>query len=545
MKPIETKLIVLIALLFTDSSALSQNTDDQRIQALGRQAGEMLEKQVQMDELTNDPLKYETHIMDLCILLNGYALDKQTIKAEATYKKIVALIDNDSAPDGRSKANLMDQLAKACSNWGKYDRAEAAYRKGLAMVQSYEGDRKDKALQSMFLTGLGETCLEEGKLDEALSYLQSAYDDNHSFVTQARLAETNRRKKNYPEAERLFKEVLARSPQYPYALQNYAQLLRDTGRTNEAKTFNDRANAESNSPTSRFFKQVLLKMGESMTSEPGYKRLQDENKRLVSSPWWNEYQLAQAATLRDDYKQVAQHCQQCLILMDKSGDLNSFNRNPAIEWMYDVARRARKKLQYQAAIDMYTELMNYGPVQRRGIEASLPTLASICLNNKQYAKAESYWRESSKLKGFTNTDKYDMSRIALCLECGNKPGEAEKIYKEFLAQAIAMEAHDSYCGYFDSTSVGLLNYCIFLRKHHRDKEAQVVLKHEYRLLIGKNLLQGAQLVKSKNSTLQREANYFEQDAKYLNSVGAFVESARGTEIAKLVRSLVVSSSTAG
>jgi len=259
---------VVLILLFANSSALGQETDEEKMQQLGRRSIEAIEKEVKIEELKGDPLDYEFHIRNLCTLLSSYALEKQTVKAEATYKKILDLINADSAPDGRSKANLMIELARACSDWGKYDRSEAAYRRGLAMVQNYEGDRNDKNLQAMFLTGIGEACLQEGKLDEAQRYLQQVYDYKHSFVAdlfivaEARLAETYRCKKNYAEAERLFKESLASFPYDHYTLEHYAQLLRDMGRTSEAQSLSNQEIAQKNSPTSTYLKRLLLKSAE-------------------------------------------------------------------------------------------------------------------------------------------------------------------------------------------------------------------------------------------------------------------------------------------
>lgn len=177
-------------------------------------------------------------------------------------------------------------LGQACSDWGKPEFSETAYRKGLAMVQIYEGDRKDKELQALFLSSLGEACLEERKFDEAQHYFQQVYDYKHNFVGErflvvgARLAETYRCKKNYTESERLFKEALASFPHDTYTQKHYAQLLLEMGRTKEAQDINRQAMAEAqkNSAQSTYMKMLLLKMAETMPT----KAQQDaENKKFA------------------------------------------------------------------------------------------------------------------------------------------------------------------------------------------------------------------------------------------------------------------------
>jgi hypothetical protein len=304
-------------------------------------------------------------------------------------------------------------------------------------------------------------------------------------------------------------------------------LLRETGRDREAQALLDRASERA----SEWHRH--MEIADAHWKLPKIREQIDQQRRQAErdfklSPWGQEFQKAIQAKHSKEFKGVVEHSQKALILMEKSGKLKF--SNPAVQWMFNIAQKARATQQYETAENMYAVLMKYGPDRERGTIACLDTLASISLNARNYVKAESYYRQRIS---DTTRDRPQWAdkvlaklyaNLALCFECQERFAEAEAIYTENVHNMLAnAPSTRSIYDYDDPRSFVLLSYAAFLNKHNRSGESAQVLKQLKELFVEKHL--------------RFESKRLQDSARYEMEHGAMIESARHSEMADLLRSL--------
>jgi tetratricopeptide (TPR) repeat protein len=181
------------------------------------------------------------------LLANHYRMRGRFDEAEALYKKALAIREKWNGPKAWETAQLMRDLADNHRDAGRYDAAEPIYRSAISMLDRMKGREYHLAF---CLANLGELMLLQDRLDEAESLAQQAmgvYRQQNMNVPHNRvfcaatLGEVQSRQRKIAEAEKTFsaglKDLEATGPagirMAPF-LQRAAKFYRDNGRVAEA-----------------------------------------------------------------------------------------------------------------------------------------------------------------------------------------------------------------------------------------------------------------------------------------------------------------------
>ncbi|CAN5232560.1 hypothetical protein BH11PSE11_BH11PSE11_16500 [soil metagenome] len=130
------------------------------------------------------------------------------------------------------KADALFQKAFAAHGAGRFDEAEAFYRKALRITPD--------DMETLYL--LGTVCSQLGKLDDAVKFLGAALKIAPNHVESLNsMGMTMRGQKKHAESAEYFRRALQIKPDYADALSNLGSLLEFDGKPEEAEPYLRRA----------------------------------------------------------------------------------------------------------------------------------------------------------------------------------------------------------------------------------------------------------------------------------------------------------------
>jgi tetratricopeptide (TPR) repeat protein len=188
------------------------------------------------------------------LFANHYRMRGRYDEAEALYKKSLAIRERVNGPKAWETAQLMRDLADNHRDAGRYDAAEPIYRSAIAMLDGQKGREYHLAF---CLANLGELMLLQDRLEEAGALAQQAMNiyreqnlnvPHNRVFCAATLGEVQARQKKIADAEKTFtaglKDLESTGPAgirvVPF-LKRAAKFYRDNGRTAEAKKLEESA----------------------------------------------------------------------------------------------------------------------------------------------------------------------------------------------------------------------------------------------------------------------------------------------------------------
>ena len=196
-------------------------------------------------------------------LADVYHLQKKDAQAEALYQQALAVVETATNSPADEISQQLDSLAEFYRTTGKYPEAEAAAKRALAVQERAAGtNTAPDALGSVAICNdeLAQICLAWNKPDQAESY----YNQSVTLVEKIGGAENSdlpprliglaaalRAQKKYAAAETQYKRAMAiivknggpDAPPMMAVLDEYAKLLTDMQKPEEAKAARDRADS--------------------------------------------------------------------------------------------------------------------------------------------------------------------------------------------------------------------------------------------------------------------------------------------------------------
>jgi tetratricopeptide (TPR) repeat protein len=164
----------------------------------------------QMDAQKNGGTKNAKYINSALKLSALHAADGNFNEAESLYKSI----ENSKSFDQES-AELLDELAKACSSQAKYDLAQKTYEKSLALKEKILGPANPELINSCANLGASYSVQKEYKLAEgmfrrelALTEKNFGIDNEHTITALMHLAGCYIISGQLDEAEPCYKRIL-------------------------------------------------------------------------------------------------------------------------------------------------------------------------------------------------------------------------------------------------------------------------------------------------------------------------------------------------
>ena len=178
------------------------------------------------------------------------ALGRYT-EAELPYQRNLAYREKALGPDHPNVATNLNNLALVYQIQGKLAEAKPLYERALAIMEKVLGPNDWKVGETLNSLAVLYQTQENFDKAEQLHKRALAIRGESGGYTLNNLAELYHARGQYSEAERLYKRALAiegssKHPEYWFVAvvqENYAALLRDAGRTTEAKAMEIRAKA--------------------------------------------------------------------------------------------------------------------------------------------------------------------------------------------------------------------------------------------------------------------------------------------------------------
>jgi eukaryotic-like serine/threonine-protein kinase len=175
-----------------------------------------------------------------------YYYQSRLVEAEAVFQELLRMQEREFGADHRVVAGTLNNLGGVYFALGRYDEALRLYERARVIYESTSGESHPNL--ALILTNIAEVHWKQQRYVEAergyrhaLGVARGAMDPaSPTLATTVRgLAGVLRDRQRYQEAEPLYREALtilerADHPNFPKAQQDYAQLLRATGRTVEA-----------------------------------------------------------------------------------------------------------------------------------------------------------------------------------------------------------------------------------------------------------------------------------------------------------------------
>jgi len=122
---------------------------------------------------------------------------------------------------GQHDSRLLTQYGDHLKRCGRYDEAMEVLQRAANI-----GDGADVVVA---LSSLASVWTQQGQYDRAEATLRRVHDWEHELSVQTALADIERYKSNYAEAERQYKSILAESPGYDRALAGIAEIAKQRG----------------------------------------------------------------------------------------------------------------------------------------------------------------------------------------------------------------------------------------------------------------------------------------------------------------------------
>ena len=169
--------------------------------------------------------------------------------ARALLERVVAIQEKTLGPKHVDVAFSLNNLGDALMGSGDYAAALERYRRAVEIVQASSPNHPELG---RFLNGVGWALLQTGQVEKARHAYQESFDLNQKTLghdpgqlarAMVGLAICDERQKHYQQSAELFERALAlcRNPDgtyqrwAAYVLEPYAELLRDTGKTEKAR----------------------------------------------------------------------------------------------------------------------------------------------------------------------------------------------------------------------------------------------------------------------------------------------------------------------
>ena len=202
--------------------------------------------EIERNELGEDHPRVPLAYMNLAIALK---MQERFEEAEPLYERAIEIQERVLGPDHPTLAGTIQNLANLYLRQGRYEEAQSLYEQSLEIAEAALG--RDHPDVGRTLGNLAQCHLEQGDYVEAEALYRRAIDnqesvwgpDNHEVATNyLNLATLLHEQKLYDEAEPLYRRCLSvyrhfldpDHPHYRSAVEQYAELLRSTGRSEEA-----------------------------------------------------------------------------------------------------------------------------------------------------------------------------------------------------------------------------------------------------------------------------------------------------------------------
>ncbi len=190
------------------------------------------------------------------VLANHYRLREKYDIAEPLLKKALVIREKVNGPDAWETAQLIRDLADVNRELGRFDEAEALYKRALKILEAH----KNREYHVAFcLANLGELRLRQGKPEEAEALCRQAagYYEKVKGTLHLNLAlcfgtigESLHQQKKLTESADAFSKALshaeaghALTPRTLHILVSAAKLYREQGKTAEAQKLEEQATA--------------------------------------------------------------------------------------------------------------------------------------------------------------------------------------------------------------------------------------------------------------------------------------------------------------
>ncbi len=164
----------------------------------------------QLDAQKNGGSKSAKYVNSALKLSTLHAADGNFVEAESIYKSV----ENSKSYD-QETAELLDELAKACSSQAKYDLAQKSYEKSLTLKEKLLGPGSPELISSCANLGASYSVQKEYKLAEemfkrelVLTEKNFGFDDEHTITALMHLAGCYIISGQIDEAEPCYKRIL-------------------------------------------------------------------------------------------------------------------------------------------------------------------------------------------------------------------------------------------------------------------------------------------------------------------------------------------------